>query len=177
MKRNDPTVQFQCRVTATATIWALSILCLVLLSICAAVVFTINTWFISVLYIAIMGGPAIFVLVNLLLQAASILTITADTVHLTRFGKPRIEFQRSEITAVGRVLLCNNKGECLYIASEGPENNHATLYHRLKRTANKKGAAYICVELTPQRAQALQALFPSLDLEACVSYDRPEGRK
>lgn len=179
MKKIDPNMQFQCHVKVRGAFIGLAVLWLLILFVFIDGLLgaaSVSDWF----AVGIVGGLLLLILVHILLQAATVLTITADTVRLTRFGKPRIEFPRSEITAVGWLVrsdLGRGKDVDIYIASEKPGTKRDILYHRLKRTANKKGAAYICIEPSPQRTPVLQALFPPLDPETYVSYDRPEGRK
>ncbi len=178
MKKPDSEVLFQCRMASTGFLWLAAVLAVIYFSIAAVVIALFHgAWFAVLLYGGAMGGFGVFLLIHFIRQASSILTITADTLCLTRFGKCLIEFRRDEITSSGRFIAFNNKEFYLYFAAETAGTQQGTLYRRIKKTANKRGSAYLCIGETAKRLEALQAIFPNLSVKNEVSYAYPNGRK
>lgn len=112
---------------------------------------------------------ALFVAAHLLFQAATILTITADEIQLSRFGFLVTVCRRDAVTSAGFFTKYNNRGQYLYITAD-PKAMHEevpptrerqnTIYYILRKNANKKNAYHICVERTQKRTDVIKKLVP-----------------
>lgn len=178
MPKQRPEVLFQCRMISKWAAWSSATLCGVVLLL---FVLALSSSGVDLITVFAAFSPAIaFVLVMgiaFLIEAATVFTITADEVVLTRFGRIITQMPRREISSAGVFARYSNKGMYLYISAEIPGgplsvNDHAKSsdprFYTLKNTANKKGSRSICVEQTKERTGAMQRLVPEFDLKNAI---------
>lgn len=162
MKTKQENVIFQCSMLSGA------MACVVAITIglfAAAIwaILSLDDVSISVAMIAVcpMLAFALFLLFQLLLQPATVLTVTPNEVCLKRFGTTVTAFRREDVTSAGFFTRYDNKGQYLYLTVDlAAISEKDTLFRRIKKYANKKNGQYICVERTDKRTEAFKRLFP-----------------
>lgn len=178
MPKQRPEVLFQCRMISKWAAWSAAILCGVILLL---FVLALSSSDVDLITVFAAFSPAIaFVLVMgtaFFIEAATVFTITADKIVLTRLGRVITQMPRREISSAGVFVRYSNKGMYLYVSAEipggpVPANDHAKnndpRFYTLKNTANKKGSRSICVEQTKERTEAMQRLIPEFDLKNVI---------
>lgn len=176
---NEPTnAAYRCRMASKGTAWAATILC----SICVFLIVVVLLSFDAnpIIAVAALSPVLVFVFVvavKLVIETATVFTITDDSVVLSQFGRQITSFPLDSISLAGVFVRYNNRSPYIFISSinleglserkNGKEINKL-LFDSIKSTANKKNSKVICFEQTKERNDTIQKLIPQFSLENVV---------
>lgn len=165
MKNRKNEAVFRCTVAAPSMIGFALLLC----CICLVIIFAVLSMDAPRAAKYFVLSPVIvyftFLVANLIIEAASVLTICSEGICLTRFGVVVTRFRPEEVTSAGFFTKHGGRGQYLYISAYACDNTEektsSILYNQIKKTANKKNSRFICIEKTDSRIHAMKALLPA----------------
>lgn len=165
MKNRKNEAVFRCTVAAPSMIGFALLLC----CICLVIIFAVLSMDAPRVAKYFVLSPVIvyftFLVANLIIETASVLTIGSEGICLTRFGVVVTRFRPEEVTSAGFFTKHGGRGQYLYISAyvcdNTAEKTSNILYYQIKKTANKKNSRFICIEKTDSRIHAMKAMLPA----------------